>query len=114
MFQKRLLTRSCVCPAQRPCSGDLRFAPQPDGTRLEVWSGGMVWAPDRDWAEDVIAEVSAFPRSAHDDYVDSTSMHFTFARKNGVALRKVEYIQEDEERRRFRGESATGWLAALS
>jgi predicted phage terminase large subunit-like protein len=33
---------------------------------------GMVWAPDTDWAEDLVEECAAFPNGDNDDLVDST------------------------------------------
>lgn len=37
-----------------------------------ILESGMVWAPDTDWAEDLIEECAAFPNGDHDDQVDST------------------------------------------
>lgn len=55
-------------------SGDVRRIP--DGTYddqgrpvyREHWSGGVVYAPDRDWADEILTEVAAFPYGQHDDY----------------------------------------------
>lgn len=80
-------------------SGDYRVDPK---TKIESWEGGVVWIPDRDWADEVISEVAAFPYGAHDDYVDCTSMALGFARKNGVVLRKVEWSEAEEDRQKFR------------
>jgi phage terminase large subunit-like protein len=33
----------------------------------------MVWAPDTDWAMDLIEECAAFPNGDNDDLVDSTT-----------------------------------------
>lgn len=46
-------------------SGPVRKDP---ATGMDIWDGGMVWAPETDWAEEVIAETTSFPRGAHDDY----------------------------------------------
>lgn len=32
---------------------------------------GMIWAPDTDWAEDLVEECAAFPKGDNDDLVDS-------------------------------------------
>lgn len=80
-------------------SGDCRRDPV---TGMDVFSGGMVWAPMTDWAEDVINECASFPTGAHDDLVDSTSMALGWVRKNGVALRKTEYEAEQTERRTYK------------
>jgi predicted phage terminase large subunit-like protein len=34
---------------------------------------GMVWAPDTDWAEELVEECAAFPNGDNDDMVDSTT-----------------------------------------
>jgi len=79
-------------------SGDYRK--DPNG--VESWSGGLVYAPDRDFADAVINEVASFPYGAHDDQVDVTSMVLGWVRKNGVVLRRVEFDDEETERARYR------------
>jgi predicted phage terminase large subunit-like protein len=49
----------------------------------DLFASGMVWAPDRHWAEEVIDEVAAFPAGEHDDYVDSVSLAMMRYRKGG-------------------------------
>lgn len=80
-------------------SGDMRRDPV---SGIETFSNGLIYAPDRDWADEVINEVAAFPRGAHDDYVDSVTQVLAFVRKHGVALRKVEWDQEEEDAARYR------------
>ncbi len=36
-----------------------------------LFEAGMVWAPDKSWAEELIEEVAAFPEGEYDDLVDS-------------------------------------------
>lgn len=38
-----------------------------------ILESGMVWAPDTEWAEELIEECAAFPNGDHDDMVDSTT-----------------------------------------
>lgn len=38
-----------------------------------VFEGGIVWAPEEKWAEDVIEECSTFPNGDSDDYVDTVT-----------------------------------------
>lgn len=38
-----------------------------------MFEAGLIWAPDTDWAEDLIEECAAFPVGQHDDQVDSTT-----------------------------------------
>jgi predicted phage terminase large subunit-like protein len=36
-----------------------------------LFEAGMVWAPDKSWADELIEEVAAFPEGEYDDLVDS-------------------------------------------
>ena len=38
-----------------------------------LFESGAIWAPKKDFADDVIEECAAFPFGDHDDYVDSTA-----------------------------------------
>ena len=59
-----------------------------------VFEAGMVWAPDRIFAEEVIEECAAFPFGEYDDYVDSmTQAILRFRQGNFVSL----YSDEEEE-----------------
>jgi len=80
-------------------SGDARRDPV---SGVISMSGGIVHAPDKDWADDIIAEVAAFPYGTHDDYCDSVTQALSWVRKNGVVVRKVEYQMNEEERIRYR------------
>lgn len=80
-------------------SGDLRTDP---ATGLSIYSGGVMHAPDRSWADEVIDQVSAFPRGSHDDYVDCISMGLGWVRKNSIVLRKTEWLEEEAERNVYR------------
>jgi phage terminase large subunit-like protein len=88
-------------------SGDARK--MPDGFDAEGkpkfridWSGGVVYAPDKDWADEVISECASFPYGAHDDFCDTVAQALGWCRKNGVVLRKAEYDDDELERTRFR------------
>lgn len=80
-------------------SGDVRKDPV---TGVDIWSNGMIYAPDTSWADEVINEVCQFPRGAHDDFVDSVTQALSWMRKNGVVLRKVEYDDQELDRKKFR------------
>ena len=59
-----------------------------------VFEAGMVWAPDRIFADEVIEECAAFPFAPHDDYVDTTTQAILrFRQGNFINL----YSDEDEE-----------------
>ena len=64
-------------------------------TGVTIWTGGLVWAPDMAYAEEVITEVEKFPRGAHDDYVDTVSQFFLWARRRGEIKRAVEHAQQE-------------------
>lgn len=80
-------------------SGDVRKDPE---TGMDVWSGGIIWAPDTQWSEEVIDEFASFPRAPHDDLVDTGSLALNWLRKNGVALRRVEHDAREMEKRKFK------------
>lgn len=61
-----------------------------------LFSGGLIYAPDKDFADMVIQQCAVFPRGARDDLVDSTSMALRYLRDAGFALRREEYSIEDE------------------
>jgi hypothetical protein len=63
-----------------------------------LFSEGLIYAPDRSWADMVIDQCAVFPKSSHDDLVDSTSMALRYLRDNGFALRREEHsvLLQDE------------------
>lgn len=89
-------------------SGDCRK--MPDGLDevtgrpryIDVYTGGIIYAPARAWADEVIDEVAAFPYGEHDDYTDTVAMALAWTRKNGVVLRKVEWDSMEYERNVYR------------
>lgn len=56
------------------------------------FSQGMIYAPDREWAENVIDECAVFPRGRHDDLYDSTTQALKHLRDSGL-------LRSDEDRR---------------
>jgi phage terminase large subunit-like protein len=47
----------------------------------------MVWAPDTEWAEQLVEECAAFPNGDNDDMVDSTTMAMMrFRQGNFISL----------------------------
>ena len=52
-----------------------------------MFEAGMVWAPDTDWAEELVEECAAFPHGDNDDMVDSTTQAIMrFRQGNFVSL----------------------------
>lgn len=49
----------------------------------DMFSSGMVWAPDRRWAREVIEECNDFPSGVNDDLVDSTTQALMRFRQGG-------------------------------
>ena len=49
----------------------------------DLFSSGIVWAPDRRWAREVIEECNDFPAGTNDDLVDSTTLALMRFRKGG-------------------------------
>ena len=60
-----------------------------------VFESGMVWAPDFEFADEVIEECAAFPFGEHDDYVDSmTQAILRFRQGNFITLQSDEVEEE--------------------
>lgn len=55
-----------------------------------LFSQGIIFAPDMDWAESIIRNTSNFPKVTHDDDVDSLSQGLRWLRDSGWALRRDE------------------------
>lgn len=68
-----------------------------------LFAEGMIYAPDRQWAEMVIGQCSTFPRGKHDDLVDTVSQALTHLRQLRMLTRSSEHIAEVGESLRHRG-----------
>jgi predicted phage terminase large subunit-like protein len=51
-----------------------------------LFESGMIWAPEQEFAEEVIEECAAFPFGDHDDLVDSTTQAIMRFRQGGFVL----------------------------
>ena len=69
-----------------------------------IFADNMVYAPDKNWADMVIDQVSVFPRGSHDDLVDCVSMAIRYLRDTGFALRREEAELVNEEELRYKGQ----------
>jgi predicted phage terminase large subunit-like protein len=49
----------------------------------DLFASGRVWAPNTQWAEEVIDEVASFPAGEHDDYVDTFTQAIIFLKNDG-------------------------------
>lgn len=70
-----------------------------------LFADGMIYAPDKTWAETVILEVSQAPRAKYWDFTDTTSMCLTWLRKSGMLMFGAEADSENLEARTFKGKS---------
>jgi predicted phage terminase large subunit-like protein len=69
----------------------------------DLFSSGIVWAPDRRWAKEVIEECNDFPSGTNDDLVDATTLALMRFRKGGfirLPSDEPEEIQYFKSRRR--------------
>src|SRR6202035_936214 len=63
-----------------------------------TFSQGLVWAPDREWADVLISEMEVFPRSKHDDLTDTATQVMKYFRDAGLAMTDEEVAHEEYER----------------
>ena len=49
----------------------------------DLFASGIVWAPDKRWAKEVIEECNDFPSGTNDDLVDSTTQALMRFRNGG-------------------------------
>jgi predicted phage terminase large subunit-like protein len=74
-------------------------------TRLQAttlyFQQGMIWAPNKPWAEKFLTEVCLFPKALHDECVDLTSMGLRWLRTQGVleTKREIEAVEAEARRR---------------
>ena len=65
-----------------------------------LFAEGMIYAPDRAWADRVITQCAQFPRAKHDDLVDTVSQALRHLRTSGLLTRSSEHLQQIEENMR--------------
>jgi predicted phage terminase large subunit-like protein len=68
-----------------------------------LFAEGMVYAPDKTWAEQVITQCSTFPKGKHDDLVDTVSMSLRYLRDTGMLARGPEITADVHESMQHRG-----------
>ena len=62
-----------------------------------LFESGVVWAPKKDFAEEVIEECAAFPFGDNDDYVDSTTQALMKYRQGYHVTLKDDFEEEKRE-----------------
>ena len=70
-----------------------------------LFEGGVVYAPDRRWAKEVIEECNDFPAGTNDDLVDSTTLALLRFRQGGF-IRLSTDEPEDNFLRKYRKKAA--------
>jgi phage terminase large subunit-like protein len=50
----------------------------------DIFASGMVWRPDRRWAQEVVDEIAEFPNGEHDEHVDCCSQALMRFRQGGL------------------------------
>ena len=71
---------------------------------VPLFAAGLVYAPDREWAEMVISEMETFPKGRYDDLTDSSTQALRYMRVNGLLRQREEVMAEDRRRSAHRGQ----------
>ena len=71
----------------------------------DLFSSGIVWCPDRRWAQEVMEECNDFPSGANDDLVDSTTLALMRFRHGGF-IRLPSDEPEDDYLYKYRRKTA--------
>jgi len=67
----------------------------------DLFRSGIVWAPDRRWAREVIEECNDFPSGANDDLVDSTTLALMRFRQGGFIKLPSDYDDDEYDIGRY-------------
>lgn len=67
-----------------------------------MFADGMVFAPEKAWAETIITEVSQFPKSKWKDYTDTLSQSLIWLRANGLLSLGTEADSDNARANAFR------------
>lgn len=72
-----------------------------------LFAEGLIYAPERSWADMVITQVGMFPKGKHDDLVDTVSMALRHLRELGLLVRGAEWTADIEDQMQHRGAPPT-------
>ena len=61
-----------------------------------ILEAGMVWAPDTDWAEELVEECAAFPNGDNDDLVDATTQALMRFRSGNFVNLESDYFEDSK------------------
>jgi len=75
-----------------------------------LWAEGLIYMPFVEpygykWANEIVDQISIFPRGPHDDFVDTASMAIRYLRDSGMLRRQVEYDLDETQRIAYRSRS---------
>ena len=65
-----------------------------------LFESGMIWAPEKSFAEEIIEECAQFPNGEHDDLVDSMTQAVLRFRQGGFIGHPEDYAEEEAEYRK--------------
>lgn len=68
-----------------------------------LFAEGLIYAPDKAWADMVINQCASFPKAKHDDLVDTVSMGLRHLRELGLLVRSDEWTADIENQMEHRG-----------
>ena len=71
-------------------------------TVVHLFAEGLVYAPDKEWADEMINQVALVPRALHDDLADTCSMALLYLRRAGWAVRSEERAMEIADETKYR------------
>jgi predicted phage terminase large subunit-like protein len=71
-------------------------------TVVHLFAEGLIFAPDKSWADDMIKQCALVPRAIHDDLADTCSMALIWLRRAGWAVKKEERAYELEDETKYR------------
>ena len=71
---------------------------------VPTFTQGLIYAPDKEWAQKVINQSISFPRGKDKDLVDSMTMAINYLRGSGIVLRPDEELDERAARNRPHGD----------
>jgi predicted phage terminase large subunit-like protein len=69
---------------------------------VQLFAEGLIYAPDKEWADKMMKQCAMVPRSLHDDLADTCSMALIYLRRAGWAQRKEERAFEIEDETKYR------------
>lgn len=71
-------------------------------TVVHLFAEGLIYTPDKEWADAMINQCATVPRSVHDDLADTCSMALLYLRRSGWAKKKEEVAFEAEDETKYR------------